>query len=496
MRRILDLIAQHAAADPQRTALLDESIRLDYGELQREVARTAAWLDDRRIAVLMDNCCAWAVVDLAIAARGAVAVPVPPFFSAAQIHHLLADAVPDLIVSDRVDAITALTGLAPIGQLEVGGRLLHLFAPRVSLAPVLPPHTCKVTYTSGTTGQPKGVCLSGSAIAATTAALAEAVQADPADRSLSLLPLSTLLENIGGVYVPLRSGSSAALPSLASCGFSGSSAVQPAPLLAAFHRYTPSATILVPQLLKLLVECLAADASLPGTLRFVAVGGAPCAKPLIQRAWGLGLPVHEGYGLSEAASVVSLNRPHRERPGSVGTPLPGLRVSLAADGEIVVSGRLFEGYLGSDMPVPVEWPTGDLGRFDEDGYLYITGRKKTAYATAFGRNVAPEWVESELTATSALLQAAVFGEARARNVAVLVPHPAAGAAQIEAAVAAANARLPDYAQVGAWLLADAPFTSANGLARPSGALDRQAIALRYANALEELHASENAHVDS
>lgn len=495
MRGILDRLAHRASADPKRLAVLDERVQLDYGELQHAVLRVAASLDAARIAVLMDNSCAWAIVDLAIAARGAVAIPVPPFFSAGQIRHLLVDAVPDLIVSDRPDAVAALTGLPAAGRLDVAGRELSLFAPAVPIAPVLPPDTCKVTYTSGTTGQPKGVCLSGQAIEATALALAEAVQAGSGDRSLSLLPLSTLLENIGGVYAALCSGSSAALPSLARCGFSGSSAVQPALLLAAFHRYAPSATILVPQLLKLLVECLATGAQLPGTLRFVALGGAPCAKPLIQRAWTLGLPVHEGYGLSEAASVVSLNRPGRERPGSVGMPLPGLRVRLAADDEIMVSGRLFDGYLGRDTPVPAEWPTGDLGRFDEDGYLYITGRKKTAYATAFGRNVSPEWVESELTATAVLLQAAVFGEGREHNVAVLVAHPAATTAHIEAAVADANARLPDYARVGAWVVAGSPFTAANGLARPSGTPDRDAIARHYATALENLYASEPTPVD-
>jgi Long-chain acyl-CoA synthetases (AMP-forming) len=494
MRGILERIAKQAAADPRHPALQDEHIRLDYGELQREVARIAVLLNATRIAVLMDNGSAWAVVDLAIAVRGAVAVPIPPFFSAGQVRHLLADVAPDLIVSDRPDVMNAIVGLAPEGQLEVAGRRLHLFAPRVGVVPALPCGTCKVTYTSGTTGQPRGVCLAGAAIEAATIALADAVQASRADRSLSLLPLSTLLENIGGIYAPLCSGSSAALPSLTSCGFSGSSTVQLAPLFAAFHRYMPSATILVPQLLKLLVECLSAGAQLPDSLRFVAVGGAPCSNTLIQRAWALGLPVHEGYGLSEAASVVSLNQPGRLRPGSVGTPLPGLQVRLAKDNEIIVANRLFEGYLGSDVRPPVEWPTGDLGRFDEDGYLYITGRKKTAYATAFGRNVAPEWVESELLATPTLLQATVFGEARARNVAVLVPHPGAGFAEIEAAVTAANAGLPDYARVSAWLRAETPFTSANGLARPSGAPDREAVARHYADALEALHASETAHV--
>ncbi len=496
MRGIVDSITRHAAARPGQVALLDDTGEMSYGELPPAVARVAHALDASRVAVLLDNSRAWALVDLALAQRGTVAIPIPPFFSDGQIRHLIDDATPDLIVSDQPERIASLTGMPPSGELQVGGRRVFLFARPAASARRLPTDTCKITYTSGTTGQPRGVCLSGDAIEAVTFALAQAVDASPDDRSLSLLPLSTLLENVGGIYAALASGSTAMLPSLASCGFTGSSAVQPDQLLAAFHRYAPSATILVPQLLKLLVECLAAGARMPASLRFVAVGGAPCAAHLIERAWQLGLPVYEGYGLSEAASVVSLNRPGYLQPGSVGTPLPHVRVRLAEDGEILVAGKLFGGYLGSDAPPPIEWATGDLGRFDSAGHLHVSGRKKTAYATAFGRNVAPEWVEGELSAGPAVMQAAVFGEARPCNVAVLVPHPAATPGQITAAVTAANARLPDYARIAAWHVAAMPFSPRNGMAQASGAPDRKAIAAHYANVLETLYASQTTPVDA
>lgn len=495
MRLVLESIATHAANHPGNVALVDELGTLTYGELPAAIAHAASILTARRVASMIDNSNAWAVVDLALARNEAVSIPIPPFFSDGQAHHLIDDAAPDLIITDQPQRITLLTGLSPIGSVQVAGRELFLFSLPAAAQHPLPADTCKITYTSGTTGQPRGVCLSAQAIEAVTLSLAGAVDAAADDRSLALLPLSTLLENIGGLYVPLLSGSTAAVPSLASCGFAGSSVVQPGMLIAALHQYLPSATILVPQLLKLLVECLAAGASLPGSLRFVAVGGAPCALTLIERARGLGLPVYEGYGLSEAGSVVSMNRAETQRPGSVGMPLPHASVRIAGDGEIVVAGHLFSGYLGSASTPPVEWPTGDLGHLDAEGYLYVTGRKKTAFATAFGRNVSPEWVEGELTAGPTVMQAAVFGEGHARNVAVLVVHPAAQPEQIAAAVAAANARLPDYARVAAWHLADAPFSRANGLARSTGLPDREAIAHHFADALEQLHASETSHVD-
>jgi long-subunit acyl-CoA synthetase (AMP-forming) len=493
MRYILERLTQHAAETPNKPALVDDTTTLTYEALRAAVVQASMSLSATRIAVMMDNSCAWAVIDLAIADRGAIAIPVPPFFTDTQIQHLIADADPGLIITDQPERVSMAIGPSAHGQLEVAGRILHIFVRAAATQRPLPPNTCKITYTSGTTGQPKGVCLSGESMVAVTISLSDAVQADSADRSLSLLPLSTLLENIGGIYAPICSGGTAALPSLVSCGFSGSSAVQPDKLIAAFHRYAPTATILVPQLLKLLVECLAAGAVLPTTLRFVAVGGAPCSERLIQRAWKLGLPVHEGYGLSEAASVVSLNHLHQQRAGSVGKPLSHVHIRLADDGEIIVAGQLFVGYLGDDLPPPGEWPTGDLGRIDADGYLHIVGRKKTAFATAFGRNVAPEWVESELTADPAVMQAAVFGEGRACNVAVLVPHPTASREQIDHAVAAANLRLPDYARVHAWCPAEAAFSPRNGLARTTGAPNRQAIERHYANSLETLYATETAH---
>lgn len=496
MRLLSESIAAHAANHPDNVALLDELGSLTYRELPAAIAHAASMLRAKRVASMIDNGNAWALTDLALARNKAVSIPIPQFFTDGQARHLIDDAAPDLIITDQPQRIALLTGLSPTGPMTIAGRELFLFSRPPTAQRPLPADTCKVTYTSGTTGQPRGVCLSAQAIEIVTLSLAGAVDAHVDDRSLALLPLSTLLENMGGLYVPLLSGSTAALPSLASCGFAGSSVVQPAMLIAALHRYLPSATILVPQLLKLLVECAAAGAALPDSLRFVAVGGAPCALTLIERARGLGLPVYEGYGLSEAGSVVSMNRAGTERPGTVGLPLPHASVRIAGDGEIMVAGQLFSGYLGSATTSPAEWPTGDLGHLDAEGYLYVTGRKKTAFATAFGRNVSPEWVEGELTAGPAVMQAAVFGEGQARNVAVLVPHPAAHPGQIAAAVAAANTRLPDYARVAAWHLADAPFSQSNRLARSNGLPDREAIAHHFANALEQLHASETSHVDA
>lgn len=494
MRGILKQMTRHGITQPDKVAIEGDTSSLTYRELRAAVMELGTHIAAERVAVMLDNGVAWAVVDLAIGACGAVSIPVPVFFNDEQIGHLLADAMPDVLITERPEHASGLPRVRFHEHIKVAGTELHIFTFDTASRRTLPSDTSKITYTSGTTGRPKGVCISYAAIDQVTESLADAVSADSADRSVAVLPLSTLLSNIGSLYVPLSRGATAVLPSMARCGFTGSSTLDPMAFLATLEQTAPTATIFVPQLLKLLVECAQAGRSIPATLRFVAVGGAPCSEPLIDRAKGLGIPVFEGYGLSEATSVVSMNRPGDERPGSVGKPLPHAQVSIADDGEIMVSGALFGGYLGVYGPPPRSWPTGDTGWLDADGFLYVTGRKKTAFATAYGRNVSPEWVESEIVASRVVLQAAVFGEGRPFNVAVLVPVPGASPEQIAGAVHAANVRLPDYARIHTWCVAGDRFNARDGLLRPGGTIDRHAIATRYATELGALYERKETHV--
>ena len=495
MTTILEHIRRHAGQRPDAAALRDEIGTLDYTGLARELDRLATALDGERIGLLLDNGLPWACLDLAILQRGAVCVPMPGFFSDDQLQHLIGDAGLDRIVTDRPERLAALLGDAAATTLEVAGRSLALFRPQPSVpAPALPVGTAKVTYTSGTTGQPKGVCLSATTIETVTAALCDAVGASPADRCLSLLPLSTLLENIAGLYAPLRSGALAQVPSLAECGLSGSSGLQVETLFAAIRRAAPTVAVLVPQLLKAIVGGILAGLPAPVTLRFIAVGGAPVPESLLQQARLFGLPVFQGFGLSEAGSVACLNLPGAERQGSVGRPLPHVQVRIADDGEVVVQGRLFLGYLGDAGPAgETAWHTGDLGYLDPDGYLFLTGRKKTVYCTAFGRNVAPEWLEGALAGHPYIAQAAAYGEGRPFNVAILVPRPGIAPHELNQAVATVNGQLPDYARIGGWIAADQPFTPGNGQAGRTGCIRREAIHGHYRARIEQLYSTEENH---
>jgi len=405
MRRLFDRIDLFAKVRPHHPALSDGARSLGYQELRREIVRVASAVTGRRVGLLMENNCAWAIMDLALQKNGAVCVPMPPFFSDGQMRHLINNAGLDAIVTNQPLRIIKLLQIPLSSELRVAGQKFDCFLLTPAEKLPLPPRTAKVTYTSGTTGHPKGVCLTGEAIERVTVSLSEGVAATARDRALTLLPLSTLLANIGGIYAPLYSGCSALLPDLADCGTSGSTGVNADLLIATLNHVQPSVTVLVPHLLKVLVAAAERGAPVPGSLRYIAVGGAPISSGLLNQARRLGLPVYQGYGLSEAASVVSMSLPGLRHSGGAGRPLPHVAVRIAADGEIMVAGNLFSGYLGQAPRSEKEWPTGDIGYLDGDGELHITGRKKTSFATAHGRKLAPEWIESELTGSPSIAQA-------------------------------------------------------------------------------------------
>nr|WP_218848269.1 AMP-binding protein [Xanthomonas sp. JAI131] len=436
------------------------------------------------VASRLDNGSDWLALDLAIRLRGGVHVPLPTFFSEAQARYALH--------SSGAQCLVAGAGMPAPAQ----GVPLHLplSAPGLAcwrLAPMpvaLPAGTGCITYTSGTTGQPKGVCLEAGALLQVAASLADAASALAPRRHLCLMPLSTLLENVAGVYATLLSGAQIAVPSLAEIGYSGAAGLDIPTLIACLHRYQPHSVILVPQLLLALVMAAEQGVALPASLRYLAVGGGRVGPGLLRRAAALRLPVFEGYGLTECASVVALNRPEAQRAGSVGRALPHARVS-AIDGELWVDGVHCLGYLGAEGPPAGAIATGDLGHVDNEGFVHVTGRRKHVFITAYGRNVSPEWVESELLQHPHIAQAVVCGEARTHNLAVLWPrNPALDDAAIARALAEVNAGLPDYARVSGFVRASAPFTAADGLLTGNGRPRRDAILQRHADAIAQRYA--------
>lgn len=384
--KFFDAIAQRGT----RPALNDGARVWTYRDLEHEVqswVERLRTLDARRVAYRLPNGCNWIALDLALLKTARVAVPIPDFFSRGQERHILARSGGDTYV---VEADYEADGFARAGS-HAGCEILRT---RVAQPPPVHDRTAKITFTSGTTGQPKGVCLSATHLLATAASIEAALGGASGWRHLCVLPLSLLLENVAGVYANLAAGHEIHVPPLLAVGVKGSSGLDVAQFIAAQNRHRPQSIILVPQLLLAMTAAAEFGVTVPDSYRFVAVGGGKVPVSLIERAQRVGIPAFEGYGLTECGSVVALNLPRANRPGSVGRALGDIAVELVG-GEIHVRGASMLGYLGG-APEANRIVTGDLGTLDDDGYLHVLGRIKSGFITAFGRNVSPEWIEGEL----------------------------------------------------------------------------------------------------
>ena len=465
-------------------AIVDLNGTISYRQLVNRTWRLAEILNSgkcRRIALAADNSADWIVADLASWLAGSTLIPVPPYFSPTQVQHLLETATIDTVIAPHCknDVWFTDSGIETISCDVIGLGIFKRSVPLV-IAPEHDPSFRKITFTSGSTGAPKGVILSERALDLAVQRLAGLFGDFRIASHLCTAPLATLLENVAGVYVPLTLGATVVVPPLAHLGLYGSSRIDADQLVRTINNSQAESLILQPQVLRELTAATSRGAGWrPEHLKFVAVGGAKIDEADLLAANAVGIPAFQGYGLSECASVIALNRPGESRPNSVGKPLPGIDVRIAEDGEIIVSGQSMSGYLGDATRSELPIRTGDIGHLDDDGFLYVTGRKKDMFITSFGRNVSPEWPESALLHQPEIAQACVFGEAMPYNTAVIVPADSGGSMAIASAIARANLHLPDYARVTDWVAASGPFTVANGQLTSTGKPRRDAIARQY-----------------
>ncbi|OIN94401.1 MAG: AMP-dependent synthetase [Comamonadaceae bacterium CG1_02_60_18] len=480
-------LTAHAA----QPALSDQTQTLSGQEVLAAVDNMTQRLAHCRvIAILADNSIDWVLSDLAALMLGVVHLPLPTFFSAAQLVNALTQTDADAVLTDQPERITAL-GLGFACRTTCGA--LSLMCRPVEGTVALPTGCAKISFTSGSTGSPKGVCLSATGLMATAKTLQSTLSPLGLTQHLAVLPLSLLLENTAGIYAALLNGVHVHVTGLASLGWRGMAGFDPVALQQHTMTSQPHSLILVPELLKAWLLFLQASRQrAPDSLRFVAVGGAHVAPALIAQARQVGIPAYEGYGLTECGSVVSLNLPGDDGNG-VGRILPHVQLRLV-DGEVHLQTAAFLGYTGNPAQSSQrrhDLATGDLGRLDAQGHLHLMGRRKNMLITSFGRNISPEWVESVLLAQAPLQQAVVLGEARPWLLALVVPLPGTTPTQMEAAMAQANAQLPDYARIKRWHSCP-PMTLANGLATGNGRPLRTAIAQHFAPTIDTLYNNEEA----
>ncbi len=469
---LLNAIALH----PPSTVVLGdgEQIRLTASELLSAVSYVCAELKELKyhgLALMMDNSPAQVIVSLAALELGIWTLPIPPFFTESQTKNALDQTGCPAILTEACDE-----SQSDLGSFRVAGKQIVARAYAPKYHDQTHAGTALITFTSGSTGAPKGLCLSEENILNTVTAISDSMRTIGVKRHLSVLPLSILLESVAGVYAALYSGFESIVPSLQKTGMSTKPIPDFMQLIEQLAHHEISSCILVPELLKGLLQTQRSTPQDLNSLRFVAVGGGRIDPSLLELAQEINLPVYEGYGLSEAGSVVALNLPTNNQPGSVGKLLPHQQLTFGKDGEILLAKAAFLGYCGTETSPVAPYPTGDLGYLDESGYLWIHGRKKNVLITSMGRNVSPEWVESSLTSSGAIQQAFVYGDGQLRLSALIVTQQPLS--MIKDTLRQVNSSLPDYAQVDSWKLVS-PFSMKSGTLTGTGKLRRSNILHQY-----------------
>lgn len=469
---------------------------ISHDEVERRVRHLALALGvlgvDRgdRVAIVSENRPEWAISDYAALCHGALLVPIYQTLLPNQIAYILQDSgarllfvstreqldkvlavwdtVPSLehvIVFDDVaterEGVLTLEAALELGEAAESRGAAEGFRERALEA--APDDVATVLYTSGTTGQPKGVMLTHQNIFSNVQAVYRVLDFSKADTSLSFLPLSHILQRMVDFALFGRGVSIAYVSSLDQVA-AAMSEVRPTVVVSTPRVYEKlysrilSATGVKRRLvlwsrrvalewadrvlagerpsLGLRLRHRVADrlvfskvrAAIGGRLRFFVSGAAPLAPELARFFFGAGVTILEGYGLTETSPVTNVNRPDSIRIGTVGPPVPGTEIAIADDGEILVRGpQVMKGYF--NLPEATAeaidsdgwFRTGDIGELDADGYLKITDRKKDLLVTAGGKNIAPQPLENEIKTSRYIAEAVMLGDRRPYPIVLVVP---------------------------------------------------------------------------
>ena len=495
---------QRAAAEHAQCAALQHKVdgeyrSITYAALARRVMRFARGLAalgveaGDRVAIIAENRPEWAVADLATLALGAINVPLFTSLSPAQIRYILDHSGARLVIvsnasllrtvlqatSDDVDVRVVV--MDPPASLPDGAVAFDAVLELADGSPlteegyhaawvqVVPDQLASIVYTSGTTGEPKGVMLTHANFVSNVRAAHEVLRFTRRDVLVSFLPLSHVLERMAAYYLALSWGACVA------------SSEGPRHLRDNILEVRPTMMLLVPRVYEVFQEGIEARmAKLEGLprrlyewsfrvgraratalnegripslgvavqwavakllfirklhaamgldrLRYFVCGGAALPPETAWFMLSLGLNILEGYGLTESSPVISVNRPKQFRIGTVGLPLKGVEVCISEAGEILARGpNVMRGYYRrpEDTAEAIDadgWlHTGDMGSLDEHGFLRVTDRLKSLIVLANGKNVAPQPIENALQASPYIAQAVVLGDGRPTVGALIVP---------------------------------------------------------------------------
>jgi long-chain acyl-CoA synthetase len=447
-------------------------------EIRRRVARLSALLLQQglergdRVAILSENSPEWAIADYACTVAGLVVVPIYPTLTAEQTQYILEDSGARAAFVSNEQQANKTGGVRAIEMAEIAGLCgtepLTAEEERelvARCATIQASDLFTILYTSGTTGQPKGVMLSHRNLASNIQASKQLVQAG--DIALSFLPLSHIFERMAD-YTYLYHGASIAY--VASLDEVPAALLEVRPtVMCAVPRFFEKLYDRVVQTVKqaggvrewmfwwafglgkrrleytlngrpvpaaLAVQYLAADKlvfsvmrhRMGGRLRIIVSGSAPLARELAEFFLSCGILLLEGYGLTETSPVLCANVPGAIRLGTVGRAISNVELRIAEDGEILARGpNIMMGYYKrpeeTAQAIEDGWfHTGDVGMIDADGYLTITDRKKDMMKTAGGKFIAPQPIENRLRSNPYISNAVVIGDRRKFVSALIVPN--------------------------------------------------------------------------
>lgn len=458
------------------------------GRLRSGLMGTGVRAGDR-VAILAENCPQWVIADQAVLGLGAIVVPLYTTSGAEETAHVINDSGAQIVAVRGDHALRKILGLA--SSMPKVERIIAMDRdalaqdgaanqPSVvtldSLSRDVPAPVVAATrddvatliYTSGTTGPSKGAMLSHGNILANCEGALNALELDDRDVILSVLPIAHSFERTAGYYTVMMCGGTIAYAEGLGQIAQNLLEIRPTVMLtvprflevvhnrvmravtesgaarralfhvalavgkrAAWYRHRarpvpPPLALLMATFRKLVfarIRGLFGD-----RLRYLISGGAPLGVEIFEFLAAAEVPIFEGYGLTEAAPVVSVNLPGRTRIGTVGRPLVNVEVHTAEDGELLVRGRnVMKGYFGRaeesrEAIDSAGWlHTGDIARIDPDGFIQITDRKKEIIVLSSGKNVSPANLENRLQGDPFIAQACVVGDRRKHLAALIVP---------------------------------------------------------------------------
>ena len=547
-----------AAAHPERIALRlkDEDFSMTWGEYADKVRRVAAGLAGlglergQCMGIMLTNRPDFHWFDAAALHLGATPFSIYNTYAPDQIQFQIGDAEARIVVTEKAfeDRIRALEGVEHVIVVD-GGDDVEQHAPEgfdfeAAWRAVEPDDVLTLIYTSGTTGPPKGVQLTHTNLLSAVRGFDDVIAFPDDGRVISWLPMAHIAERACSHYMPML------------LGFTTTDCPDPRQVVAYLPEVRPTWFFAVPRIwekLKAAIEAgieaeqdeerkrvsqwaldvalrkvkleqagepvpeeLAAEhakadelvlSKMRGLLGLdqvesVNVGAAPTPREVIEFFHAIGVPLAELWGMSETTGYGCCNPPDKIKIGTVGPPSPGVEIKLADDGEVLIRGAVITNGYRNQPEKSAEaidadgWlHTGDVGEFDEDGYLKIVDRKKELIINAGGKNMSPANIEAKVKASSPVIgQVIAIGDMRPYNVALITLDPDVApafgdraAAEVERGVAAANEELARVEQIKRYTILDTDWQPGGDELTPTMKLKRKPIHEKYAEEIEALY---------